>query len=116
MNRSLLPAKGSAAAPREDDPTQVCARDVERIGVLQELLMTLNDPAASAGAISQHVENYPVLRARIAVLYRKRYGDRALPRTSAQIAALGNRELEGALLQLLEDVVEFHSASDPGTP
>jgi hypothetical protein len=109
MNRSPLHALGPIAATPETDPTEVRGQDVERIGVLQELLMTLNDPAASARAIAQHVEQYPVLRARIAVRYRQRYGDRALPRTSAQIATLGNRELEGILLQLLEDIVTFHS-------
>lgn len=116
MNRSILHAPGLSAPTPEADPTQVRATDIERIDVLQELLLTLNDPAASARAIAQHVEQYPVLRARIAVLYRRRYGDRQLPRTAAQIATLGNRELEGVLFQLLEDIVTLHSESRAETP
>jgi hypothetical protein len=91
------------------DRTEVRAQDVARIDVLQKLLLTLNDPAASASAIAGHVEQYPVLRARVEVRFRQRHGDRALPRPAAQIAALGNRELEAVLLELLEDIVTFHS-------
>ncbi len=109
MNRSPVRSLRPTVSIPEEDRTQVRAEDVDRIDVLQKLLVTLNDPAASAQAIAAHVEQYPVLRARIEVRFRRRYGDRALPRPAAQIAALGNRELEGVLLQLLEDIVTFAS-------
>ena len=106
MNQPTL----TTASFREEDPTEVRAEDVARIDVLQELLLTLNDPAASAVAIGRHVEQYPVLRARLEARFRQRYPDRVPPRRpSAQVAALGNRELEGVLFQLLEDIVAFHT-------
>ena len=108
MNHSRLDTTRPGAPPV--DPTVVSAEDVARIDVLQELLMTLNDPAASARAIGRHVEQSPVLRARIAARFRQRWGERDLPRRPAdQIAALGNRELEGVLFQLLEDIVMLHT-------
>jgi hypothetical protein len=109
MNRSRVRSLHPNASVPEEERTEVRAQDVERIDVLQKLLATLNDPAASAQTIAGHVEQYPVLRTRIEARFRQRYGERALPRTSAQIAALGNRELEGVLFQLLEDIVTFHS-------
>jgi hypothetical protein len=112
MNAAMNPLLPSID-PVDDSEARVSARDVERIDVLQELLLTLNDPAASAQTIARHVERYPVLRARVERRYRQRYGERALPRTSAQIVTLGNRELESVLLQLLEDVVAFHCDQKP---
>jgi hypothetical protein len=113
MNRSSL-VTVSEEASLEEDPTRVRPEDLDRIDVLCELLLTLNDPAASARTIGKYLERYPVLRARVEARYRKRYGaDRAIPRPSGQIAALGNRELEAVLLQLLEDIVTFHCERTP---
>jgi hypothetical protein len=109
IRRSLSP---SAPPPRESKPPPkeselvVSEADVERIDVLQSLLTTLNDPRASATALARDVERMPVLQARIEVRYRARSGGNyAPPRLSEQIGRLGNRELEGILLELLEDVV-----------
>jgi hypothetical protein len=111
-NRSLLQSARPTAPsipPDRSDRTEVRAEDVARIDILQKLLTTLNDPAASASAIAGHIEQYPVLRARIEVRFRQRHAGRDVPRPAAQIAAIGNRELEAVLLQLLEDIVTFHS-------
>jgi hypothetical protein len=108
MNRpTVLGARPAAVEPPED-PTTVRDQDVERLSVLQDLLLTLNDPLAGARKIAWHVEQYPVLRARIAARYRHLHGARVLPKPTEQIATLGNRELEQLLLQLLEDIVTFH--------
>jgi hypothetical protein len=109
MNRPTMLGARPLATETPADPTAVRDQDVERIDVLQGLLLTLNDPLAGARNIAWHVEQYPILRARIAARYRHLHGGRALPRPTEQIATLGNRELEQLLLQLLEDIVTFHS-------
>jgi hypothetical protein len=118
MNRSplALALPLPEPSPEVEDRTLVVAEDVERIQVLCDLLLALNDPAASARTIAKYVEQYPVLRARIEVRYRQRCGDRALPRPASQIATLGNRELEVVLLQLLEDIVTFHCDRQAARP
>jgi hypothetical protein len=108
MNRPTLPARTATARPTPD-PTVVREQDVERIDVLQALLLTLNDPLAGARNIAWHVARYPILGARIEARFRHLHGGRTLPGPAEQIATLGNRELEQVLLQLLEDIVTFHS-------
>lgn len=76
--------------------------------MLHALLRTLNDPRASAISVARHVEQLEVLAARIEERFIQRKGSPA-PRLAEQIALLGNRELEGVLLTLLEDVVALHS-------
>ncbi len=83
----------------------VTAADFERIDVLQAILSTLNDPRASAHALARDVARFPVLEARIAVRYRGRVSGGHPVKLAEQIARLGNREIEGILLELLEDVV-----------
>jgi hypothetical protein len=116
MNRAALANALPDESSLEEDRTRVRPEDLERIDVLCQLLLTLNDPAASARTIGQYLERYPVLRARIEARYRHRYGERVVPRPSGQIAALGNRELEAVLLQLLEDIVTFHCETTSVTP
>lgn len=101
--RSLSPTRLSAAPAI--DPTRVTAADVERLDVLQDLLTTLNDPRASASSLARNIDRSNVLKARIEALYRVRVNERSVPRLMEQIARLGNREIEGVLLELLEDVV-----------
>ncbi len=102
---SAPPPRESRPSPKESELV-VSPADVERIDVLQSLLTTLNDPRASATALARDAERLPVLRARIEVRYRARSASNyAPPRLSEQIGRLGNRELEGILLELLEDVV-----------
>ena len=91
--------------PPSPDELQVSAADVGRIDVLQSLLATLNDPRASAHALARDAERFPVLQARIEVRYRSRASGAQGIRLAEQIARLGNRELEGILLELLEDLV-----------
>jgi hypothetical protein len=114
MNRPTPTTTRPAPSENLADPTAVREQDVERVNVLQELLLTLNDPLAGARKIASHVQQYPVLRARIEARYRHLHGGRTLPGPMEQIATLGNRELEQILLLLLEDIVKFHSErSDP---
>jgi hypothetical protein len=94
-----------AAAPRRRD---VDASDLERIDVLTALLLTLNDPRASALSVAKHVQDLEVLAARIEERFRQRSTGQP-PKLIEQIALLGNRELETILLGLLEDVVALHS-------
>jgi hypothetical protein len=86
----------------------VDATDLERLDVLAALLLTLNDPRASAISVSRHVQDLEVLAARIEHRFVQLKGSPA-PRLTEQIALLGNRELESILLGLLEDVVTLHS-------
>ena len=113
MRRSLAPlsvpprlavAIESRPPPRPEELV-VSAADIDRLDVLQALLTTLNDPRASANALARDAERFPVLRARIEVRYRARMGGQQAPKLAEQIVRLGNRELEGILLELLEDVV-----------
>ena len=110
MRRSLAPIVATAArrdskpAPSPDELV-VTAADFERIDVLQAILTTLNDPRASAHALARDVARFPVLEARIEIRYRSRVSGSQPVKLAEQIARLGNRELEGILLELLEDVV-----------
>jgi len=87
------------------DPTVVTAEDLRYIGEISALLQTLNDPRASAAALARHVDKVPVLKVRIQRRYMRVFTRKTFPETAQQIALLGNRELEGVLLELLEDVV-----------
>jgi hypothetical protein len=97
-----------SAAPERLRRRNVDASDLARLDVLQALLLTLNDPRASAVSISRHVQGLEVLAARIEERFVQRQGG-CPPRLTEQIALLGNRQLEEILLGLLEDVVTLHS-------
>jgi hypothetical protein len=120
MKRGAADARTAAASfrhrpssppPRLRAPCRrldVDATDLERLDVLAALLLTLNDPRASAISVSRHVQDLEVLAARIEHRFVQLKGSPA-PRLTEQIALLGNRELESILLGLLEDVVTLHS-------
>ncbi len=95
-----------------DDPTRVTAQDLQRIDQLSGLLATLNDPRAGADALARHVAAIPVLQARIAARFAQEHPNRKKHAIAQQIALLGNRVLEGLLLELLEDIITLHSEAD----
>jgi hypothetical protein len=98
-------------APR--DPTRVAVADLGRIGAVNLLLATLNDPRAGADVLARNVAAIPVLKARVEQRFIEHHPNRTRPGLAQQIALLGNRMLEGILLELLEDIVVLHSEVEP---
>jgi hypothetical protein len=95
------------------DPTRVTVDDLARIGALQSLLSTLNDPRAGADVLARHIAAMPVLQARVESRFSQHYQNLRKHGLAQQIALLGNRQLEGILLELLEDLVMLHSDIEP---
>ena len=95
--------------PPADDPSRVASSDMDRLGALSALLATLNDPRAGADALSRHVGQIPVLKARVTQRFLRDHPNWTKHSLPQQIALLGNRVLEGILLELLEDIVVMHS-------
>jgi hypothetical protein len=93
-----------SSAP-EDPGGRLTAADLEAIGAISNLLLTLNDPSAGAEALARHIVKIRPLKARIAERFIVRYPNRRTAQVAQQVALLGNRELEGILLALLEDLV-----------
>ncbi|HXN31812.1 MAG TPA: hypothetical protein VN894_08125 [Polyangiaceae bacterium] len=108
MNHSR---RDTTTAP--DDPTRVTVDDLERIGALQSLLSTLNDPRAGADVLARHIAAMPVLKARVESRFKQHHPNFKKHGLAQQIALLGNRVLEGILLELLEDLVMLHSDVEP---
>ncbi len=104
-----MPSTSSAPNGR----TELCPSDLESVNVISELLLILNDPQASATALSRSIERLPVLRARLAARFATRHPNRRAPSVAEQIALLGNRTLEEVLLIMLEDLVELASRGKP---
>jgi len=88
----------------DESAAQVTRQDLDRLGVLHDLLRVLNDPLAGAQEIAHHVARMPPLRARVTRDFGARFPARAIPKLPEQVAALGNREIEKILLALLEDL------------
>jgi hypothetical protein len=108
---STHPARSKAPAPEvpEESAAQVRRGDLNRLGVIHDLLRVLNDPLAGAQQIALHVGRLPCLRARVTRRFAERLPGRNLPSLPEQVAALGNRALEGILLALLEDLTELRA-------
>jgi hypothetical protein len=103
--------RSDAASP--PDPTRVTVADLTRIDGVNSLLRTLNDPRAGADVLARHIAAIPVLKARIEQRFVQHHPNRAKPGLGQQIALLGNRMIEGILLELLEDLVMLHSEVEP---
>jgi hypothetical protein len=95
------------------DPTLVTVADLGRISGLQSILATLNDPRAGADVLARQVAAVPVLAARVKQCFAQHHPNRTKYDLAQQIALLGNRNLEGVLLALLEDIVMLHSEVEP---
>jgi hypothetical protein len=92
----------------------VSVADLKHLDVLQQILALLNEPAASATALARLIEAMPVLAARLAQRFASRVGTR--PATVlAEIAFLGNRDLEALLFELLCDLTDLR-AEQAGIP
>ena len=96
-----------------EDPTRVTVPDLARIGAIQSLLSTLNDPRAGADVLARHITGVPVLKARVESRFMQQYPNFRKHALAQQIALLGNRVLEGLLLELLEDLITLHSDVEP---
>ncbi len=105
-----MATKRSAKPPNRLD---VSKEHLEDLGAIQELLLTLNDPYAAGLDLSRHIENIPLLRARLLRAARIKTGHLDLENLSAALMFLGNKGLEAELLQLLEDmtIAKFELAS-----
>ena len=86
---------------------EVGKEDLGNLSALHRLLTRLNEPAASATALSGLVDGIPVLSARLHERFQRMRGRDE--RTSQILSLLGNRELEGMLMQLLEDLTILHA-------
>jgi hypothetical protein len=104
-------AKGKPQVPEVPDESaaQVRRADLGRLGVVHDLLRVMNDPLAGAQQLAFHVGRLPCLRARVTRRFAERLPGRAIPSLPEQVAALGNRALEGILLTLLEDLTELRA-------
>src|SRR5580658_2983129 len=109
---STHPARSKAPDVPDESATQVRRGDLNRLGVLHDLLRVLNDPLAGAQQIALHVGRLPCLRARVTRRFAERLPGRNLPSLPEQVAALGNRALEGILLALLEDLTELRAETE----
>ena len=80
--------------------------DLQHLAFIHETLSVLNDECAGAPAIARCIEKLPPLRARLTRRFRALHAHtfRRPPPIVEQLAHLGNRELEGVLLELLEDL------------
>src|SRR6476661_5314049 len=83
--------------------TDVSPSDLQHLDVLRRILGVLDQPAASAKALAQLVEEMPVLAARLGASFMATVGTRPST-THGELAVLGNRHLERVLLELLEDL------------
>ena len=84
---SAVPGRPSSPPPTAAHRRrEVDASDLDRLDVLQALLLTLNDPRASAVSIARHVQDLEVLAARIEERFLRRQGGFA-PRLTGPILA-----------------------------
>jgi hypothetical protein len=96
------------ATPAED-PCRVTVADLDSIEAISKLLLTFNDPRAGADVLSRHIVKIRVLKARVAERFVVLHPARRTSQVAQQVALLGNRELEGILMSLLEDLVTLAS-------
>lgn len=82
------------------DPTRVGPEHLALTERILALLRALDDPLVGNDTIERHVAGIPVLAARCV---RRASRLQALPLGQA-LARIGNRGLEGVLLELLEDL------------
>jgi len=94
----------------------VTRADLDRLDVLRQLLLTFNDPSASARSLAPFVERFPALRARVASAFARAVPFKELPDVTQQIAMVGNRALEGVLLELMEDLAAIDEPEAPTEP
>jgi hypothetical protein len=86
----------------------VAAEDLQKLGVLHQILALLNDARQGAKPIAALIEQLPVLEARVRRAHRSGASldgaKRDRPPIAAVLATIGNRAFEALLLELLEDL------------
>lgn len=93
--------------------TEVTATDLQHLDVVRRILFVLDEPAASASALAKLIDEMPVLAARLGDRFLEGRGIQTT--TEAELAFVGNRQLEAVLLELLEDLTTL-SAEQAGVP
>ena len=68
---------------------------------------------ALSDVLARHIAAMPVLKARVESRFKQHHPNFKKHGLAQQIALLGNRVLEGILLELLEDLVMLHSDVEP---
>lgn len=79
--------------------TEVTATDLQHLDVVRRILFVLDEPAASASALAKLIDEMPVLAARLGGRFLEGRGIQIT--TEAELAFVGNRQLEAVLLELL---------------
>jgi hypothetical protein len=106
--------RSSIPAPLRMLRTEVSVSDLRHLDVLRRILAVLDEPAASADALAKLIDAMPLLAARLGERFIDRHGV-PTSTTRAELVLLGNRHLEGVLLQLLEDLTDL-AAEQAGIP
>lgn len=86
------------------DPCKVTANDLSMLDRIHKLLSLLNDPYAGGQDVAKLVESIPVLEARCMRSAAGRFANRRIESTGYALTLIGNRGLETALLDLLEEL------------
>ncbi len=94
------------------NPGAVTVADLTRLDSIRDLLATLNDANAGARALSKHIAEIPVLRARIENQFARKFSGKKIPAVVDLIALVGNRQIEEILLLLLEDLTILRGELD----
>ncbi|MGE0322763.1 MAG: hypothetical protein AB7K71_21665 [Polyangiaceae bacterium] len=113
---SLSPQQAAVLRGSEAVSTTNCAvvpSDLEHLPEIKALLLSLNDAFASGPALEELIRSIPVLSMRVlrSALWKRDDLDRCS--LGYALAMIGNRGVEDALMQLLEDLTELkHDLED----
>ncbi len=91
------------------DPCKVTAKDLALLDRIHKLLGLLNDPYAGGQDVAKLVEGIPVLKARCMRTAADRFRNRKIDSVSQALGLIGNRGLESALFDLLEELTILKS-------
>lgn len=83
--------------------------DLRRLPLVKQVLSELNDPYTGAVRLADLVEQIPVLAARCRRQARQRRPTAELDNMERTLMIIGNKGLEKALLELLEDLTVLKS-------
>ena len=98
-----MQTKSKTFQTRSDD-CKIRPADLQRLGLVKDLLALLNDPYVGPYKLAETIEHIPVFAARCrreAALFRPRSEVEDIERA---LNVIGNRGIEKVLLELLEDM------------
>ncbi|HEY2405613.1 MAG TPA: hypothetical protein VGI10_06410 [Polyangiaceae bacterium] len=100
--------------PLEINPADIKVKPqhLKELGKIQDLLRALNDPYAAGQSVERLVEKIPILAARCLNKAISRSTKIQINSLDHAIRLIGNRGLEGVLLELLEDLTIAKSQMD----